>query len=246
MGKRTLKKKGPLTAKAQTTCAKAKINTLMARPISGQEIEDRSFAIIEREVGSHPFNKDEWEVVRRLIHTSGDLSIANFVSISNGAIDAGIAALKSLSSIYVDSRMIQAGISLERLQMVNPGYSSGFIHSYVANEDVIIESKSLGIPRSLLAVQKAKGIIDGALVAIGNSPTALLELNRLVIEEGISPALVIAMPVGFVHVEESKEELSKLGVAHITLCGRRGGSPLAVSVIHALSILASGKSHKGG
>ncbi|KKK49385.1 hypothetical protein LCGC14_3135600, partial [marine sediment metagenome] len=79
------------------------------------------------------------------------------------------------------------------------------------------------------------------LVVFGNAPTALLELNRLIIEEGVSPALVIAAPVGFVHVKESKEELLELDVPHIALTGRRGGSPLAVSIVHALCTLAAGE-----
>ena len=82
-------------------------------------------------------------------------------------------------------------------------------------------------------------MLEGSIVVIGNAPTALPEISRLVIEEGLRPALVIGVPVGFVHVEESKEELMELGVPFITLTGRRGGSPIAVSIVHALCSLAS-------
>jgi hypothetical protein len=97
------------------------------------------------------------------------------------------------------------------------------------------------LPRSLFAIRKAKSILDGGLAVFGNSPIALLELNRLILEEQIRPALVIAMPVGFVHVVESKEELMSLDVPYIALSGRRGGSPLAVSVVHALCSIAEGR-----
>jgi len=79
----------------------------------------------------------------------------------------------------------------------------------------------------------------GAIALIGNAPVALMELSRMIIEEGLRPSLVVALPVGFIHVVESKEELMSLGVPFIATAGRRGGSPLAVSVIHALCGLAA-------
>jgi precorrin isomerase len=82
-------------------------------------------------------------------------------------------------------------------------------------------------------------LLNGGIAVFGNAPVALLELNRMVLEENIRPALVIAMPVGFVHVVESKQELMSLGVPFIAIEGRRGGSTLAVSVVHALCTLAA-------
>ncbi len=87
-------------------------------------------------------------------------------------------------------------------------------------------------------MRKAREFLDGGIAVFGNAPVALLELNRLIMEEGISPALVIAMPVGFVHVTESKEELMSLRAPYIAIAGRRGGSPLAVATLHALCSLA--------
>jgi precorrin-8X/cobalt-precorrin-8 methylmutase len=104
----------------------------------------------------------------------------------------------------------------------------------VADTDVAAEASAAGLPRSLYAVRKAKAMLDGGIVLFGNAPVALLELNRMVMEEGIRPALVIAMPVGFVHVVESKEELMKLDLPWIATAGRRGGSTLAVAALHAL------------
>ncbi len=81
-------------------------------------------------------------------------------------------------------------------------------------------------------------MLQGGIAVFGNAPVALMELNRFIMEEGIKPAIVIAMPVGFVHVSESKEELMSLDVPYIAVAGRRGGSPLAVSTVHALCSLA--------
>ena len=118
-------------------------------------------------------------------------------------------------------------------------FDSDRLACHVADADVAEQAKMAGLPRSLFAVQKAKGMLEGGIAAFGNAPVGLMELSRLVLEEGVRPAVVIAMPVGFVHVVESKEEALSLPVPCIALCGRRGGSPLAVSVIHALSALAA-------
>ncbi|MGC7880269.1 precorrin-8X methylmutase, partial [Desulforudis sp. 1190] len=97
-----------------------------------------------------------------------------------------------------------------------------------------------GLPRSLFAVRMARPILEGGIALVGNSPVALLELNRMIREGEVRPALVVAMPVGFVHVEESKRELMELDVPYICLAGRRGGSTLAVAALHALAMLTAG------
>jgi hypothetical protein len=137
--------------------------------------------------------------------------------------------------------MIQSGLSLKRLQSVYKGYQASDIICYVDDEEVFEKARQQRLPRSLFAVQKAKPTLNRGLVVFGNSPVGLLELNRLIQEEEIRPALVIAMPVGFVHVIESKEELMSLDVPFIALSGRRGGSPLAVSAVHALCTIAAGQ-----
>jgi len=215
------------------------IHGFLASPLSGEEIEARSMERIEKEALSHSFRPEEWQVVRRMIHTTGDLGLSDLVRFSSGAISHGIEALRSGRAIYVDSRMIQAGLSLKRLQSAHKGYQASDIYCHVDDEEVFEKAHQQRLPRSLFAVQKAKPILNGGLVVFGNSPVGLLEINRLIQEEGIRPALVIAMPVGFVHVIESKEELLSLDVPFIALSGRRGGSPLAVSVVHALCSIAA-------
>jgi precorrin-8X/cobalt-precorrin-8 methylmutase len=172
------------------------------------------------------------------LHTTADFGLADDVKFSADAIDSAISALRSGSRIFVDSNMIRSGLSMTRLRQVCPSYGPDDLVCHVADEDVAKKAIELGLPRSLFAVRKAEGVLNGGIAVFGNAPVALMELNRLIMEEGVRPAVVIAMPVGFVHVVESKEELMSLGVPHITISGRRGGSPLAVSAVHALCSLA--------
>lgn len=218
----------------------AYIHQLLAHPMSGPEIEDRSFAIIDSESPDRGgFPHDQWEVVRRLIHTTGDTGLAADVRFSPGAIAAGIRALQSGAPIYTDSNMGRSGISLARLKQVHPSYDSTRITCHVADQDVAQQASQHALPRSLFAIRKAASWLDGAIILFGNAPVALLELNRMIIEDGVRPALVVAMPVGFVHVTESKEELATLQTPAISIEGRRGGSTLAVAALHALCTLAS-------
>lgn len=214
------------------------IYDFLAAPLNGPQIEARSFEIIDREAPAHRFTFAEWQVVRRMIHTVGDFSIMANVLFSPTAIASAMAALKAGKPIYTDSNMIRSGLSLARLQGVCPAYGPASLACYVSDGEVARQAREQNLPRSLLAVKKAKSFLDGAIALIGNAPVALLEINRLIMEENIKPALVVAMPVGFVHVLESKEEVMATGVPFITLTGRRGGSPLAVSVLHALCSLA--------
>jgi precorrin-8X/cobalt-precorrin-8 methylmutase len=216
------------------------IHQLLQNPLSGPDIEARSFAIIDQEVpGRNGFSPAAWEVVRRMIHTCADPQLAASIRFSDDAIGAGVEALRAGRPIYADSNMIRAGLSLARLRSANPGYDSTRIVCHVADADVAQQAESSHLPRSLFAIRKARQSLHGGIAVFGNAPVALLELNRLVLEENIRPALVIAMPVGFVHVVESKQELMSLGIPYIAVEGRRGGSTLAVSVIHALCGLAA-------
>lgn len=216
------------------------IHELLRNPLSGPEIEARSFAIIDQELPScNGFAPDTWEVVRRMIHTCADPSLADQIKFSPDAIEAGVKALCQARPIYADSNMIRAGLSLARLRSANASYGSEKIVCHVADLDVAKEAEARQLPRSLYAIRKAKTLLSGGIAVFGNAPVALLELNRMVLEENIRPALVIAMPVGFVHVVESKQELMSLGVPFVAVEGRRGGSTLAVSAIHALCTIAA-------
>ncbi len=214
------------------------IHDLLANPLSGEQIEQRSLAIIDQEAPPHAFTQEQWPVVRRMVHTTADFSLLDMVRFSPDAIDAACQALRSGAPIYADSNMIRSGLSLARLQKVCPTYRAESILCHVADADIADQARQARLPRSLFAVRKAEKQLRGGIAVFGNAPVALLELNRLIQETGLRPALVIGMPVGFVHVVESKQELMEMGVPCITIEGRRGGSPLAVSVIHALCELA--------
>jgi precorrin isomerase len=209
--------------------------------MSGEDIESRSFELIDQEAAKHDFTPEQWNVVRRMIHTTADFGMADLVRFSDDAVPAGIRALESGAYIYADSNMIRSGLSLPRLRGLNSDYGPDRLLCHVADIDVVASASSNGLPRSLYAVRKAQEHLDGGIAVFGNAPVALLELNRMIIEEGLRPALVIAMPVGFVHVVESKTELMGCGVPYIAIEGRRGGSPLAVSVIHALCSVAASR-----
>jgi precorrin-8X/cobalt-precorrin-8 methylmutase len=216
-----------------------------ASPLTGEQIEAESFRIIDREAPAHRFTGEEWEVVRRLIHTTADFTLMEAVRFSLDALSAALAALRAGRPFFVDSNMIRAGLSIARLRAVCPNYGLDSIVCHIGDADVAEEARQAGYPRSLTAIRKAKQMLNGAVAVFGNAPIALMELNRLIQEEGLRPALVIAMPVGFVHVVESKDELISLKVPFIALAGRRGGSPLAVSVVHALCSLALAQPQEG-
>jgi precorrin isomerase len=214
------------------------IHAFLAAPMSGEAIEAASLAAIDREAPVHGFSPGEWAVARRMVHTSADFSLLADLRFSPSAVAAGLAALRAGAPLYADANMIRSGLSLARLQAVNPAYTRDRIHCHVADPEVAELATQTGLPRSLFALRKARTILEGGIVAIGNAPVALLELNRMIAEEGLRPALVLGLPVGFVHVVESKEELLGLPIPSILLKGRRGGSPLAVAALHALAILA--------
>ncbi len=214
------------------------VRGLYENPMSGEAIEAESFRIIDQEAGSHRFSRHQWEVVRRLIHTTADFGLTDHIRFSPDAIESAVKALGACAPIYVDSNMIRSGLSLARLKRVCPEYDAEKVFCHVADNDVAQLARENSLPRSLYAVRKAQPMLSGGIAVFGNAPVALMELNRMIIEDGLRPALVIAMPVGFVHVVESKDELMSLDVPYIALAGRRGGSPLAVSTVHALCSVA--------
>ena len=232
------------------------INTLMAKPMSGEEIERRSFDIIDRLLPENSAPDSvlledahkikEWQILRRLVHTTGDPGLVGALKTLNNAVDAGVSALERGATIVVDAQMVRAGLSLPRLRSAWANYRRSEIVCHIADPDVAELSQSSGLPRSLYALRKARPHLDGGIIVFGNSPVALLELNRLIIEEGVRPAIVIGFPLGFVYVVEAKDELSRLAVPSLILSGNRGGSPLAVAAIHALCGLAGKQQSRHG
>ncbi|HJM82160.1 MAG TPA: precorrin-8X methylmutase [Nitrospinota bacterium] len=208
-------------------------------PMRPEKIEELSFATIDREAPAHNFSEEEWIIVRRMIHSTANFELAKYTRMSPDAMESATNALSSGKHIYVDSNMLKAGISAARLKSIFPGYTKDMIHCHVADADVAAEAKESGMPRSLHAIRKAKDkLADGGMFCFGNSPVALMELSRMILEDGVKPSLVVAMPVGFVNVVESKDEFMSLGVPFVGISGRFGGSSIAVSTIHSLCAIA--------
>ncbi|MDR3566924.1 MAG: precorrin-8X methylmutase [Syntrophobacteraceae bacterium] len=201
---------------------------------AGREIELESFRIIDEEMGPHSFPSDQWQIIRRVIHTTGDFDYAKRVFFTPDAVSKGIEALKKGSAIYVDTRMIKAGLSPWRLE-----WHGNEVVCPAANPQSLELAQKAGVTRTLAAFRDCAQVLNGAIVAIGNAPTALLEVRRLIKEEGVRPGLVIGVPVGFVQAEESKSALIQVAEQpSITVMGRKGGSSIAVAIIHALLELA--------
>jgi precorrin-8X/cobalt-precorrin-8 methylmutase len=213
----------------------ALMDSLAMKP---EEIETESFRIIDAEAGDHGWDDDEWQVVRRAIHTSADFEYARSTVFSEGAVEQAIAALKSGCGIVTDTNMALSGISKARLSAFG-----NTVSCHVADSDVAELAKQDGITRSIAAMRKAVAAPNNRIFVIGNAPTALFELLRLTATGQASPALIIGLPVGFVGAEESKIALASTAhpIPFITNMGRKGGSNVAAAVVNALAILAAEK-----
>ncbi|HEY3431254.1 MAG TPA: precorrin-8X methylmutase [Rhodocyclaceae bacterium] len=204
---------------------------------AGQAIEHDSFAIIDAEVSAHDYLPEQWPIVRRMIHANADFDFNGLTAFHQDAVKAGLAAIRGRKSrIVADVEMICVGLSAPRLQHFAMG-----THQFISDADVIEQAKAENTTRAVQAMRKAhrQGLLNGAIVGIGNAPTALIELVRLIREEGARPALVVGMPVGFVSAAESKDLMATVNeTPWIVIRGRKGGSTLVVAAIHALLALA--------
>ncbi len=199
---------------------------------AGQQIEHNSFAIVDSEAGDHSYTDEQWPLVRRMIHASADFEFNGLTRFHPDAIRVGLQAILDGRSIVADVEMICVGLSKPRLN-----HFGVTCHHFISDDDVIARAKAENSTRAVQAMRKAQreGLLDNGIIAIGNAPTALLELKRLIEEDEVRPALVIGMPVGFVSAEESKQAIATLdGTPWIITQGRKGGSTLVVSAIHAL------------
>lgn len=202
--------------------------------LSGIEIEKRSFDCIENEYTGKLFSEKEWPVVRRVIHTTADLDIGELLRFNNNPIDAVLEGLDAGCSIYSDSNMIKSGISKVKLSRINKAYNNKDVVCLVSDKTVVSLANRRGCARSLAALEIAKNDIDNGIVLIGNAPLALAGIIRMVEKGLVRPRAIIGMPVGFVHVVESKEMLYRTNIPYVAVDGRRGGSPLAVAAFHAM------------
>ncbi len=197
------------------------------------DILKESFRIIDGEVGVHPFPAKEWAVVRRMIHACGDVELVHGVQFRNEAVRAGIEALRAKTPLVTDVSMVAAGINKQTLEELSIP-----VHCFIADADVQALAKEKQTTRSYGAMHKALGQHPEAIYVIGNAPTALAAVCAAVREKWARPRLLLAMPVGFVGVLESKAQAVKLDIPVIVVHGRRGGSALAAAAVNALLLLA--------
>jgi len=197
----------------------------------GQSIEDESMEIIEREVGSHPYNDVEWPIVRRIIHATADFDFAgeNKMVFHKDAITSGINALKNGCSIIADVNGVIGGLNKQ-----NPKDFGNNLICNISDPDLAERAKQENKTRAQISMRIAASEMNGGILVIGNAPTALLEVIKMIREGVTKPALVIGIPVGFVSAAESKEELQTVDVPFITNTGRKGGSSCAASIVNAL------------
>ncbi|SNS46016.1 precorrin-8X methylmutase [Anaerovirgula multivorans] len=193
------------------------------------EIERKSFEIITQELGEKTFPEKEGRIIKRMIHTTADFQYADITEISKEAIDSALTALREGCSIYTDTKMAMAGINKSVLKELNCE-----IYCLVDDPQVAKEAKEKGLTRSMVAMKKAVEDEKTKIFVIGNAPTALFQLCHYIDEEKKSPSLVVGVPVGFVGAKESKDELVKRSVPHITTLGRKGGSTVAAAIVNAL------------
>ncbi len=202
----------------------------------GQQIEHDSFAIVDREAGVHHYSEAQWQIVRRMIHATADFEFNGLTLFHPEAVSAGLQAIQNGAEIVADVEMICVGLSKPRL-----GHFGVNTHHFIADDDVIAKAKAENTTRAVQAMRKARdlGLLENSIVAVGNAPTALLEVVRMIREEQLKPALIVGMPVGFVSAAESKVETTQLdSTPWIVTEGRKGGSTLVVAAIHALLALA--------
>lgn len=194
------------------------------------EIEARSFEIITEELGDRLLVPGTEPIVKRCIHTSADFDYAKNLVFTEGVVEHAIDALRNGACIVTDTQMGKAGINKKKLAKYG-----GEVFCFMSDEDVAKIAKEQGTTRATASMDKAAGLNKKLIFAIGNAPTALVRLYELIQEGRLKPELIIAVPVGFVNVVQSKELIMALkDIPSITARGRKGGSNIAACICNAL------------
>ena len=193
------------------------------------EIEKRSFEIITQELGDRQFPEEIAPVVKRVIHTTADFDYADNLMFSPHAVRQALQAIQDGAHIVTDTNMAKSGINKKILAKFG-----GEVHCFVAEPDVAAEAKQRGVTRSTVSMERAAKLHVPLIFAIGNAPTALIQLEKMIAAGQLHPELIVGVPVGFVNVVESKERIIQAGVPYIVARGRKGGSNVSASIINAL------------
>lgn len=194
------------------------------------EIYRRSFSIIRSEAELDRFPADIAQVVVRMIHGCGQVDLAGDIACTPGVVAAARSALRGGAPILCDANMVASGVTRTRLPADNE------VLCLLRDPRVPDLAARLGTTRSAAALELWRDRLEGAVVAIGNAPTALFHLLDMVAAGAPAPAAVLGIPVGFVGAAESKEALTESsGLEYLTVRGRRGGSAITASALNAIA-----------
>jgi len=197
----------------------------------GARIYERSFAVIRAEADLSDFSSEEAEIVVRMVHACGYVEITRRILFGNGLVGAARTALARGASILCDSEMVAHGVTRARLPAEND------VVCTLQDPRVARLADELHTTRSAAALELWRNRLDGALVAIGNAPTALFHLLEMLDAGAAKPAAVLGIPVGFVGAAEAKDALveNSRGIPFLTVLGRMGGSAMAAAAVNALA-----------
>ena len=201
----------------------------MPEIIKPMDIEKRSFEIITELLGDRKLDPENELVIKRVIHTTADFDYADNLVFSPHAVSRGIEALKNGCDVVTDTQMGRSGVNKSVMEKLG-----GQVHCYMSDPDVAAEAKARGVTRAVVSMEKAVRSEKPTIFAIGNAPTALIRLRELIQEGKGNPVLVIGVPVGFVNVVESKEQIIATDIPHIVARGLKGGSNVAAAIVNAM------------
>jgi precorrin-8X/cobalt-precorrin-8 methylmutase len=198
----------------------------------GMDIAEKSRNIVKNKIKKvlgndmNNYSDEEMGIIERVVHATADEEYAKLVVFKNNPIKNGVKAIQENKPIIVDISMVEAGIRYDK------------IYNFINDKKTYDVARNEEITRAVASMRLAKDLMDGGIVVIGNAPTALFEVIRLINEENIKPSLIIGVPVGFVKASESKEALRSIDVPSISTVGAKGGTPVAVSIINGIIALS--------
>ena len=197
--------------------------------VKPMDIEKKSFDIITEKLNGKIFGGGKDDIVKRVIHTSADFDYADNLVFSDGVVDRAVSAIKRGACVVTDTNMAFSGINKKIVSSLG-----GEVKCFIGDRDVSKEAKERDVTRAMVSMERACGVEKELILAIGNAPTALIWIDKLVREGLMRPAVIIGVPVGFVNVIEAKELILKGDIPYIVSKGNKGGSNIAAAIVNAL------------
>ncbi len=206
--------------------------------IRPQEIEKRSFEIIDRELKERGLVLPEGYdgIIKRVIHTTADFDYAKTLRFSPGAAEKAVRLIREGAHLLTDTRMAWSGINKKKLLSFG-----GEAHCFMDDGSVAKEAADRGLTRAYVSMERSLSLDKKIIYVIGNAPTALMALHKMLGDGRLVPELIIGVPVGFVNVVSSKELIMESGLDYIVNSGRKGGSNVAAAIVNALLLMAGSK-----